>query len=221
MKEYASDGWERKRTNMVERQIVSRGVSDIRVIEAMKKVPREQFVPQEMRISAYEDRPLPIGEGQTISQPYIVALMTELCGIEEGDRVLEIGTGSGYQTAILSELASEVYTIEVYESLSKKAEIILNQQGYTNIHFIVGNGYEGYEEGAPYDSIILTAAPRSIPDQLVEQLNEGGVLVGPVGSVTQNLVKLTKSEGEVSKKTICSVAFVPMVNRRGNTRSHD
>lgn len=198
------------RKRMVSRQIVSRGVSDKLVLAAMRKVARHKFVPKEMVQYAYEDRPLPIGEEQTISQPYIVALMTELLELEGGERVLEIGTGSGYQAAILAEIAGEVYTIEIIESLAMTAEKRLEEVGYENITVKFGDGYQGWEEHAPFDGVIVTAAPDHIPQPLVDQLKVGGRMVIPVGDLFQELKLLTKTEDGVKEKNVIPVRFVPM-----------
>lgn len=203
------------RNKMVDRQIVSRGVNDERVIEAMRAVPRHEFVPQHSAQAAYEDHPLPVGEGQTISQPYIVALMTELCRLNGTEKVLEVGTGSGYQAAILAHLAEEVYSLEIVESLYKKALQKLDELGYTNIHMVLGNGFRGLPDKAPFDAILLTAAPPKIPKPLIRQLkDDGGRLVAPVGTFSQELVVLTKENGEVNTEHVTYVQFVPMVNGR-------
>ena len=199
---------------MVENQLVARGVSNLRVLDAMKKVPRHEFVPGELRKFAYEDGPLPIGHGQTISQPYIVALMTELLDLAPASRVLEVGTGSGYQAAILAELAASVYTIEIVPELSQQAEKILARLGYRNVHARVGDGHAGWPEAAPFDAIVVTCAPDDIPPQLVEQLREGGRLVVPVGPAgdVQELYLLEKSKGKILQKSITAVRFVPMLH---------
>lgn len=203
------------RNKMVDRQIVSRGIRDTRVIEAMRTVPRHEFVPQHSAQAAYEDHPLPVGEGQTISQPYIVALMTELCRLTGTEKVLEVGTGSGYQAAILAHLAEEVYSLEIVESLYKKALQKLDELGYTNIHMVLGNGFRGLPDKAPFDAILLTAAPPKIPKPLIRQLkDDGGRLVAPVGTFSQELVVLTKENGEVNTEHVTYVQFVPMVNGR-------
>ncbi len=202
-----------QRNRMVDRQIAGRGIENKRVLEAMRTIPRHKFVPEEQNRSAYDDKPLTIGHGQTISQPYIVALMSELCDLRGKEKVLEIGTGSGYQAAILGTLAAEVYSIEIHEELSKRAGRILKELGFANIHLIVGSGYNGLPEEMPFDAVILTAAPPSIPQILIDQLDGGGVLVAPEGKLSQRLVKIEKQFGQVSKQTICSVAFVPMVDR--------
>jgi protein-L-isoaspartate(D-aspartate) O-methyltransferase len=195
---------------MVETQIRARGIKDETVLNAMLKVDRHEFVPEGARHLAYSDRPLPIGEGQTISQPYIVALMTELLELKKGDRVLEIGTGSGYQAAILAELADHLYTIEIIESLGRSAEGLLRKLGYKNITGKIGGGYIGWEEFAPFDAIIVTAAPPHIPQPLLDQLKERGRLVIPVGDYYQELKKITKVKGEIKSQDIIPVVFVPM-----------
>lgn len=183
------------------------------VLEAIRHVPRHRFIPEKYRSLAYQNRPLPIGSGQTISQPFIVAYMTQLLELEAGDKVLEIGTGSGYQAAVLSELTPEVYTIEIVSELGKQAKQKFEQLGYKTIKTTIGNGYKGWKAFAPYDAIILTAAPETIPDPLINQLKPGGILVAPVGPAgqTQILNLLTKSAaGEVERRQILPVRFVPM-----------
>ena len=169
------------RQRMVEQQLKPRGIKDERVLAAMAKVPREEFIPVDARADAYEDGPLPIGYDQTISQPYIVAFMTEQLRLKPNDRVLEIGSGSGYQAAILAELVAEVYTIEIVEPLAKSAEATLQRLGYKNVHTKVGDGYKGWPEEAPFDAIIVTCAPEKVPQPLVDQLKDGGRMVIPVG----------------------------------------
>jgi len=204
------------REKMVENQIKSRGVNDEKVIKAMFKVERHLFVPNNYLKEAYDDCPLPIGEGQTISQPYIVAYMTEVLKLNKTEKVLEIGTGSGYQAAILAECAKEVYTIELIDKLGKKAEKLLGDLGYKNIHVKVGDGYQGWKEHAPYDAIIVTCAPTHIPEPLKEQLTEGGIMVIPVGgSFAQELVLLKKENGKLKQHDIFGVRFVPMKNKSG------
>jgi protein-L-isoaspartate(D-aspartate) O-methyltransferase len=198
------------REKMVETQIKARGVKDPRVISAMLKVERHRFVLEEYLNSAYADQPLPIGEGQTISQPYIVALMTELLELKGDEKVLEIGTGSGYQAAILAELTKEVYTIEIVESLASTARKRLLELGYQNIRVKAGDGYLGWPEAAPFDAIIITAAPDHVPKPLLDQLKEGGRMVVPVGSYTQELKKIVKHSGKIQTTDIISVIFVPM-----------
>ena len=198
------------REKMVETQIKARGVKDPRVLSALRKVERDRFVPEEYLNSAYADQPLPIGEGQTISQPYIVALMTELLALKGDEKVLEIGTGSGYQAAILAELAKEVYTIEIVESLASMANKRLLGLGYKNIKVKVGDGYLGWPEAAPFDAIIVTAAPDHIPKPLIEQLKEGGRMVVPVGTYAQELKKIVKRSGKIETTDVIPVVFVPM-----------
>ena len=201
------------RKRMVEEQLASRGIRDKRLLKAMEEIPREPFVPPLLRTKAYEDGPLPIGEGQTISQPYIVALMTELLELDGTERVLEIGTGSGYQAAILARLAQEVYTIEILTVLAKEAERRLLKLGYRNIHVKSGDGYLGWPEEAPFDAILLTAAPEEIPQPLLDQLKEGGILVAPLGPLTdQTLFRFRKKSGKIGKEQIVPVRFVPMVH---------
>lgn len=201
------------RKEMVEHQIKSRGVKDSRVLDAMLRVPRHVFVGEDLQNLAYNDQPLPVGEGQTISQPYMVALMTELLHLSGDDRVLEIGTGSGYQTAILAELAGEVYTIEIVESLMERSKKLLAELGYQNIRFKTGDGYYGWEEHAPFDIILVTCGPDSIPQPLVDQLAEGGCLVIPVGSMYQTLTVVEKVKGKVKKHKSISCRFVPMTGQ--------
>jgi protein-L-isoaspartate(D-aspartate) O-methyltransferase len=198
------------REKMVETQIKARGVRDPRVLSALLKVERHRFVPEEYLNSAYSDQPLPIGEGQTISQPYIVALMTELLELKGDEKVLEIGTGSGYQAAILAELAKEVYTIEIIESLASTAKNRLLESGYQNIKVKAGDGYLGWPEVAPFDAIIITAAPDHIPKPLIEQLKEEGRMVVPVGTYAQELKKIVKRSGKIETIDVIPVVFVPM-----------
>lgn len=198
------------REKMVETQIKARGVKDPRVLSAMLKVERHLFVTKELQTSAYTDQPLPIGEGQTISQPYIVALMTELLELKGEDRVLEVGTGSGYQAAILGELVREVYTIEIVETLASSAKNLLLQLGYKNIMVKAGDGYLGWPEAAPFDAIIVTAAPDHIPKPLLDQLKEGGRMVVPVGTYAQMLKKIVKRSGKIETIDTLPVIFVPM-----------
>ncbi len=201
---------EAMRQKMVEIQIKSRGIKDERVLAAMLKVERHRFVPKSYEAQAYSDQPLPIGEGQTISQPYIVALMTELLELKGGEKVLEVGTGSGYQAAILAELAKEVYTIEIIESLAESAKKLLLELGYQNIRVKAGDGYLGWPEEAPFDAIIVTCAPDHIPKPLLEQLKEGGRLVVPVGTYSQELKKIVKKSGKMETMDVIPVIFVPM-----------
>jgi protein-L-isoaspartate(D-aspartate) O-methyltransferase len=208
--ESEEDRYTQLRESMVTDQIIRRGVSDKLVLSAMGKVQRHKFVPDNMKLNAYEDTPLPIGEDQTISQPYIVALMTELLKLKGGEKVLEIGTGSGYQAAILAEITKEVYTIEIVKPLADGARERLNQLGYKNITVKYGDGYKGWKEHAPFDGIIVTAAPDHIPQPLIEQLKIGGRMVIPVGSMFQELKLLTKTEKGIIEKSIVPVKFVPM-----------
>lgn len=198
------------RQEMVSRQIVARGVKDRVVLEAMKKVKRHEFVMPGQEREAYADGPLPIGEGQTISQPYIVALMTELAQIDKNSRVLEIGTGSGYQAAVLGEIAKEVYSIEIVESLGKQAQKKLKSLGYNNIEVRIGDGYKGWREAAPFDAILVTAAPDHIPQPLLDQLKSDGRLVIPVGELYQELEVVYKVGGELKREKVIPVRFVPM-----------
>lgn len=203
-----------RRQSMVINQLQSRDITDSKVLQAMLTVPRHQFVDQRIVNSAYNDFPLSIGEGQTISQPYIVALMTQLLELKEGEKVLEIGTGSGYQAGVLAEIVEEVYTVEIYESLSKKSEKLLTDLGYQNIKFKVGDGYHGWEEHAPYDAIIVTCAPDHVPPSLLQQIkDDGGRIVIPVGGIwmVQTLMKIEKIEGKIKSKGIIGVRFVPMI----------
>jgi protein-L-isoaspartate(D-aspartate) O-methyltransferase len=198
------------REKMVETQIKARGVKDSRVLSALLKVERHRFVPEKYLDSAYSDQPLPIGEGQTISQPYIVALMTELLELKGNEKVLEIGTGSGYQAAILAELAKEVYSVEIVEPLASMAKKRLSELGYQNVIVKAGDGYLGWPEAAPFDAIIVTAAPDHIPKPLIEQLKEGGRMVVPVGTHTQELIKIVKRSGKMETTNVIPVVFVPM-----------
>ena len=212
--ETVAEAYLQKRHNMVEYQLKGRDINDPKVLQAMIVVPRHKFVDQEIIESAYNDSPLPIGEGQTISQPYIVALMTQLLELKGNEKVLEIGTGSGYQSAVLAEIAKEVYTVEIYESLSNKSEKLLKDLGYKNIHFKVGDGYNGWEQYAPYDAIIVTCAPDHVPPSLIRQIKDnGGRIVIPVGGIwsVQTLMSITKTDGEVKSKGIIGVRFVPMI----------
>jgi len=199
-----------ERERMVTSQIEARGVRDPRLLRALRAIPRHEFVPPEQRTHAYEDRPLPIGEGQTISQPYIVAVMTELLELDGSEKVLEIGTGSGYQAAVLSMLAREVYSIEIVPELARRAAADLARLGYANVHVRHGDGYRGWPEEAPFDAIIVTAAPGHVPEPLVEQLAIGGRMVLPVGDVSQDLVLVTRSEDGVRQERLLGVRFVPM-----------
>lgn len=203
------------RERMVVEQIEARGIKNQRVLKAMRTVQRHQFVPEKIRNLAYDDHALPIGEGQTISQPYIVALMTEVINPRADMKVLEIGTGSGYQAAILAELCQSVYSIEIIETLGKQAERILSRL-YKNVHVKIGDGYQGWPEAAPFDAILVTCAPTKVPQPLAEQLKEGGKMVIPVGEAgVQELLVLIKKNGRLERQAIIPVLFVPMVDRRG------
>ncbi|HNY50169.1 MAG TPA: protein-L-isoaspartate(D-aspartate) O-methyltransferase [Smithella sp.] len=205
------------RERMVVEQIEARGIKNPQVLKAMRAVPRHQFVPEKIRNLAYGDHALPIGEGQTISQPYIVALMTESINPQPDMKVLEIGTGSGYQAAILAELCQSVYSIEIIETLGRRAERILSRL-YKNVHVKIGDGYQGWPEAAPFDAILVTCAPTKVPQPLADQLKEGGRMVIPVGEVgVQELVVLIKKNGKLEKHSIIDVLFVPMVDHRGKT----
>ncbi len=206
----AQDLFVAKRLQMVERQIRARDVRDPRVLAAMAKVPRHLFVPESVRPQAYEDYPLPIGSDQTISQPYIVALMTSLLELEGGERVLEIGTGSGYQAAVLGEIAGEVDSIEILEPLALRARGTLAELGYENIRVLVGDGWSGLPERAPFDGILVTAAPPTVPQPLLDQLKVGGRLVIPVGRFFQDLLVYTRTAGGFEKRNVIPVRFVPM-----------
>ncbi len=199
------------RDTMIANQIAARGILDPKVLEAMHAVPRHKFVPEEYSREAYEDYPLPIGEGQTISQPYIVAFMTEILRPRPGQKVLEIGTGSGYQAAILAEMGAEVVTIEILPSLAERAQARLTELGYGRVRVMTGDGYRGYPAEAPYDAIIVTAAPERIPEPLIEQLKVGGRMVVPIGRYTQELKLLRKTADGTTVEDVLPVRFVPMV----------
>jgi protein-L-isoaspartate(D-aspartate) O-methyltransferase len=205
--------YNRERERMVKSQIEAREIKDKNVLEAMRMIARHKFVSEDMKSFAYNDEPLPIGEGQTISQPYIVAYMTEMLHLKKEDRVLEVGTGSGYQAAILAEMAREVYTIEIIESLSLKAQEVLKELGYTNIYFKIGDGSFGWREHAPYNAIIVTAAPENIPDALQEQLKISGRMIIPVGMTFQELILITREKRKLRKKRLLPVRFVPLISR--------
>lgn len=203
-----------EREAMAADQIAARGVADPRVLEAMRRVPRHLFVPESLLHHAYADEPLPIGDGQTISQPYIVAYMTEALQLGPAARVLEIGTGSGYQTAVLAEIAAEVFTIEIIAALAERARRILDGQGYGNIRFRTGNGALGWPEEAPFDAIMATAAPASIPPALPAQLRIGGKMVLPVGAGPQSLVRIVRRETGWRQEHLLDVRFVPLIRER-------
>jgi protein-L-isoaspartate(D-aspartate) O-methyltransferase len=201
-----------QRENMVENQIIARGVRDDKVIQAMRKVERHLFVPENLKSYAYDDEPLPIGDGQTISQPYIVAYMTEALELKGEERVLEIGTGSGYQTAVLAEIAKDVHTVEIVDALSRKAQDLLHKLGYQNIRFKVGDGTFGWKDYAPYDAVIVTAAPPAVPRTLQDQLVNHGRMVIPVGAGFQELVLVTRENKNFRKKKLLPVRFVPLIS---------
>jgi protein-L-isoaspartate(D-aspartate) O-methyltransferase len=204
-----------QRQRMVDQQLKGRGIQDKRVLAAMAKVAREEFIPVDARADAYEDGPLPIGYDQTISQPYIVAFMTEQLRPKSSDRVLEIGSGSGYQAAVLAELVADVYTIDIVEPLAKTAEATLQRLGYKNVHVKVGDGYKGWPEEAPFDAIIVTCAPEKVPQPLVDQLKDGGRMVVPVGErFAQQLYLLEKKNGQLKESATLPVRFVPMLRSK-------
>ncbi|HMA86647.1 MAG TPA: protein-L-isoaspartate(D-aspartate) O-methyltransferase [Desulfosalsimonadaceae bacterium] len=205
-----------EREQMVRKQLRQRGISDEQLLKAFREVKRHLFVPDNYQDLAYSDQPLPIGYDQTISQPYIVAFMTEALDLKETDRVLEVGTGSGYQAAILAEICRAVYTIEIIPSLGETARQLLNDLDYTNVHVKIGDGYEGWAAHAPYDAIIVTCSPTHVPKPLKEQLTDGGRMIIPVGKkYAQELVRLRKKEGELVEESVLPVRFVPMVDDDG------
>ena len=203
------------RQHMVEDQIKGRDVTDSRVTEVMSSVPRHEFVPENYRARAYQDHPLPIGYGQTISQPYIVAFMTEQLRPQPTDRVLEVGTGSGYQAAVLSKLVAEVYTIEILKPLAQRAEVDLRRLNYSNVKVKAGDGYKGWPKHAPFDAIIVTAAPDHVPQPLIDQLKEGGRMIIPVGGrEMQQLYLLEKHAGKLTRRAVLPVNFVPLTREQ-------
>jgi protein-L-isoaspartate(D-aspartate) O-methyltransferase len=213
-----SDSFTKRRIAMVREQIAARGVRDAKVLEAMKKVPREEFVPEALREEAYDDRPLPIGEGQTISQPYVVGSMTEALRLIGGEKVLEIGTGSGYAAAVLAEIAAEVHTIERIPALAERARSTLQRLGYRHVHVIEGDGTLGYAAAAPYDAIVVTADGPRVPPSLKNQLKPGGRLVMPMGEKhwEQMLVRLTVTrDGAETLEKLYPVMFVPLIGAEG------
>lgn len=215
---YRKDEFQIQRLQMVEKQIRARGIKNKAVLKAMSKVPRHLFVDPSFADLAYQDHPLPLAHNQTISQPYIVAYMTEAAEISPKDKVLEIGTGSGYQAAVLGELAKEVYTIEIIPQLAESARKTLSQLGYRNVHVKTGNGYEGWAEYAPYNKIIVTAAPQDIPEALVQQLAINGKMVIPVGSLEQEMMVIIKTPNGLRKEKTIPVRFVPMTGHSPNVR---
>lgn len=208
--------WELDRLRMVEGQLKSRGISDERVLQAMGKVPRHKFVPQDCQESAYSDGPLPIGEGQTVSQPYMVGIMTQCLELKGEEKVLEIGTGSGYQSAVLVELARELFTIERLPSLAERAKSVLSELSYDRFHVKIADGTKGWPEEAPFDGIIVTAGAPVVPGTLIDQLNEGGRMVIPVGSrFSQRLYKLIKKVGKIIQEEDTMCVFVPLIGEYG------
>lgn len=212
-----AQNFEEERRRMVVQQIERRGICDRRVLQAMREVPRHEFVPTAVKTRAYKDHPLPIGFGQTISQPYIVAFMLEHLLLRAKDRVLELGTGSGYQAAILSKLVAQVFSIEIIDELNHRATADFQRMGYRNILLKSGDGYEGWPEFAPFDAIIVAAAPDHIPQPLIGQLREGGRMVIPVGDTPdQNLLLVEKCSGAMRKRVLCPVRFVPFTRKSGD-----
>jgi len=208
--------FDKERSRMIEEQIVSRGVTDPRVLAVMGRIPRHEFMPEALRSQAYGDHAMPIGDGQTISQPYIVALMTELLELKGNERVLEIGTGSGYQAAVLAELCEKVFTIERVKTLADKARAMLDRLGYTNVVMKVYDGTYGWKEMSPFDAIIVTAAAPDVPDTLLDQLKEGGRLVIPVGErYSQVLVKIVKTASGITRRSDIPCVFVPLIGAKG------
>lgn len=216
--EPSAEKFELLRNNMVESQIISRGVKDPLVIKAMRTVPRHRFIPKDEAAYAYLDEPRPIGEGQTISQPYIVAFMTEQLKLKPNYKVLEIGTGSGYQAAILAQIVDSVYTIEIIPELAQRAKHIVKELHYDNVVVIEGDGYNGWPSKAPFDAIIVTAAPSKIPPPLLEQLKDGGRMVLPVGEYVQELVVVNKNKNGISMENVLPVRFVPMTGKIQETK---
>ncbi len=212
-----TDPWQAKREDMVQSQLIARDITSKDVLNAFRQVPRHRFVPHELIAWAYADQPLPIGEGQTISQPYVVAFMTESLRLHPGSKVLEIGTGSGYQAAILAEMKASVFSIEVIPSLLENARKVLSELGYSDIRLKSGDGFQGWAEHAPFDAILVTCSPSAIPEPLKEQLAEGGRMIIPVGNPhrVQYLVMLEKRNGKIKQRNLLPVRFVPMVDKKG------
>lgn len=213
-----SDDRKAEREKMVKDQIEKRGITDPAILDAMRQVPRHRLVPANQMRNAYQDSPLPIGEGQTISQPYVVAYMTEMVKPGKGMKVLEIGTGSGYQAAVLAEIVEEVYTLEIIPELGKRAEEDLKELGYDNIHVRIADGYNGWEEHGPFDAIVVTASPDHIPPSLISQLKEGGRMIIPIesGGISQQLVLVEKRKGKIRQKNVLPVRFVPFTRSKEN-----
>jgi len=214
----APDPFTGMRLRMVEEQIERRGVRVPRVLDAMRTVPRHLFVPEELRDRAYDDAPLPIGDGQTISQPYIVAFMTEAARIKPGDRVLEVGTGSGYQAAVLAAIGAEVMSIEILPGLAERARQALAAAGFVKVAVRTGDGFRGWPEAAPFDAVLVTAAPDEVPPPLLGQLKVGGVLVIPVGTGTQELIRVTRTAAGFERESLLPVRFVPMTGEARGPR---
>ncbi len=210
---HTTDSFAGLRKAMVERQLEGRDITDEAVLAAMRTVPRHRFVPQRYQDYAYSDSPLPIGYDQTISQPYIVALMTQLAEVQASDRVLEIGTGSGYQAAVLAELVDSVFSIEIVKPLGEQADSVLAALGYDNVEVRIGDGYDGWPEKAPFDVILLTAAPPEIPQPLLDQLAEGGRMVAPVGTDWQELLLIGRDGDKITRRSVIPVRFVPMTGK--------
>jgi len=212
------DKFLKARNRMVQEQIRARGIKNKAVLNAMLTVKRHLFVPEKYQNAAYHDRPLPIEEGQTISQPYIVAYMTEILDLTKTDRILEVGTGSGYQAAVLAEICDSVFSIEIFSLLGNKAEQLLREEGYNNVYIKIGDGYLGWEEKSPFDAIIVTCSPKHIPQPLINQLAEGGKMIIPVGpSNHQKLILMKKTKGKLMRKEVLPVRFVPMINPEGTS----
>lgn len=211
---FTDESYNRLRIKMVDQQLQARDISDARVLSAMKEIPRHLFIPSQYQDMAYEDSPVSIGQGQTISQPYIVAFMSQAAQLKPTDKVLEIGTGCGYQTAVLSQLCAEVYTLEIIEELARRAQRLFKTLGYHNIQSRIGDGYAGWPEHAPYDAILVTAAPQRLPQHLVTQLKEQGRLIIPVKvDHQQELIAVTKTEAGIQKESLIPVKFVPMTGQ--------
>lgn len=219
----AGDRFATARQQMVAEQLTGpgRNITNLRVLRAMRKVPRHEFVPEGLRAHAYADRPLPIGYDQTISQPFVVAFMTEQLDPKPTDRVLEVGTGSGYQAAVLAELVARVHTVEIVKELAQRAATDLKRLGYTNVSVRAGDGYKGWPEAAPFDAIIVTCAPEKVPPPLIEQLKEGGRMIIPIGAAwDQNLVLLRKQGGKLERRAVLPVRFVPMTGQAERPGAH-
>jgi protein-L-isoaspartate(D-aspartate) O-methyltransferase len=209
----AADEFAVARDEMVRAQIAARGIDQGSVLQAMRTVPRHLFVPEELQAAAYADHPLAIGQGQTISQPYVVALMTQLLELRGGEKILEIGTGSGYHAAVMSRIAGSIYSVEIIPELARRARRTLEQIGYDNVHVRHGDGYQGWPEEAPFDAIVLTAAPEQIPPPLLDQLKVGGRMVAPVGGFFQELKLIVKHDDGIETRSVEAVRFVPMTGK--------